>query len=106
MAIAAVTGLAVNILFVLFAGEWKKLTSTKGHGFFFALIAGVCNTVAMLTFYWAISLGKVSLVVPISCVYPLFTMTAVYLFLRKSERLDVWIVLGTVLIVVGIILII
>jgi len=104
VAIAIATGLLVNIAFVFLSDQWRGLVSIKKYSLLFAILGGICNTIAILSFYWAMSLGKVSLVVPISCIYPLFTMSAVYFFLRKSEILDVWIVLGTALIVVGIIL--
>lgn len=104
MAIAILTGLLVNIIFVFFAGEWKKLLLSKRQGFLFSLIAGGCNTVAVVTYFWAMAIGKVALVVPITCIYPLFTVVAVFAFLRKSEILDTWTVIGTILIIVGIIL--
>jgi len=104
MAIAILTGLLVNIVFVFSTGEWKKLILTKRQGFLFSLIAGGCNTVAVVTYFWAMAIGKVGLVVPITCIYPLFTALAVFAFLRKSETLDTWTVIGTILIIVGIIL--
>jgi bacterial/archaeal transporter family protein len=104
IAIAILTGLLVNIVFVFSTGEWKKLVLSKRQGFLFALIAGGCNTVAVVTYFWAMAIGKVALVVPITCIYPLFTVVAVFAFLRKSETLDTWTVIGTILIIVGIIL--
>lgn len=104
IAIAISTGLLVNILFVLFSGELKRLASTKRQGLFFALVAGGCNTVAVVTYFWAVAIGKVALVVPITCTYPLFTLLAAYAFLRKSEALDRWTVTGTILIITGVIL--
>jgi bacterial/archaeal transporter family protein len=106
LAIAIVMGLFVNILLVGLSGEWKELTKTRKHGFFFALAAAGCNTVAAVAYFGALSMGKVALVVPISCIYPLFTLMAVLLFLQKSEPIDVWTVLGTLLIVGGILLIV
>ena len=104
VAIAILSGMIVNIFFVFFSGEWKKLGSIKHRGLIFTLLAGGCNTVAILAYYWAMSLGKMALVVPISCIYPLFTLVAAYIFLRKSETLDRWTIIGVLLIVGGIIL--
>ncbi len=104
LAIAILTGLLVNIFFVGLTGEWKGLIKSRRRGFLFALIAAGCNTLAAVTYFEALSLGKVALVVPITCIYPLFTVVAVYLFLQKSEPIDVWTVLGTLLIVCGVIL--
>jgi len=104
VAIAILTGLFVNFIFVALSGEWKELAKTRKSGFLFALAGAGCNTVAVVTYFWAMSLGKVALVVPISCIYPLFTLAAVLLFLRKSETIDAWTVCGTLLIVGGILL--
>ena len=104
LAIAILTGLLVNLFFVGLSGEWRKLVKARKRGLFFALVAAGCNTVAAVTYFEALSLGKVALVVPISCIYPLFTLLAVFFFLRKNEPVDLWSVLGTLLIVGGIIL--
>ena len=104
MTIGLLAGLLVNIFFVVLTREWKKFASASRHGFFFALIGGGCNTIAAVTYFWAMSLGKVAPVVPITCIYPLFTLITAALFLRKTEALDLWTVIGTLLIVGGIIL--
>jgi uncharacterized membrane protein len=102
--IAIGTALLVNILFVFLSGQWRKSFPLKQRGLLFVALAAGCNTAAALTYFGAMSLGKVSLVVPISCIYPLFTILAVFFFLRGSETLDLWTVIGTVLIIAGIIL--
>jgi uncharacterized membrane protein len=104
MAIASGTGLVVNIFFVLFSGQGIKGTSIKRESLCFAILGGICNTIAMLSFYWAMSMGKVAVVVPITCIYPLFTLSAAYLFMRESENISLWTAMGTFLIILGIIL--
>jgi uncharacterized membrane protein len=104
VAIGTVTGIAVNVLFIFCTGQARGLVTMKREGIKFALLASGCNTVAILTYYWAMSLGKVALVVPITCIYPFFTMLVTYLFMRKSEVIDRWTALGTLMIIVGIIL--
>jgi len=104
VAIANVAGLIVNILFVFLSGQGRQLGSIKQYGLFFAILAGLSNSIAILTLYWAISLEKVALVVPISCTYPLFTLLFAYFFTRESEIINIWTVIGTLLIVIGIIL--
>ena len=104
VAIGTVTGIGVNALFIFFTGQTRSLVSMKRSGLKFALLASGCNTVAVVTYYWAMSLGKVALVVPITCIYPFFTMLVTYLFMRKSEVIDFWTALGTLMIIVGIIL--
>jgi uncharacterized membrane protein len=52
----------------------------------------------------AMSIGKIALVVPITCIYPLFTLLGAYLFMKETERIDLFTIAGTFLIVVGVIL--
>ncbi len=104
VAIANGTALVVTIFFVSLSGQGRRLGSIKRYGLFFTVLAGISNTIAILSFYWAMSIGKVSLVVPITCIYPLFTLLVAYFFMKESEGLDIFTVTGTFLIVIGIIL--
>jgi uncharacterized membrane protein len=70
----------------------------------FAVLAALCNSVALVSFYWAMAIGKVAIVVPITCIYPLFTMAVAYLAMKESEVIDAFTVIGTLLIVIGVIL--
>ncbi len=104
VAISILMGLLVNVAFFLISREWKELAKAKRQGLLFALAAGGCNTIAVVTYFWAMSLGKVALVVPITCIYPLFTLFGAALVLRRTESIDRWTVIGTFLIVGGILL--
>lgn len=104
VAIAIATALVVTIAFVFLLGQGKKLMSMRGYGLFFATLGGISNTIATLSYFWAVSIGQVSLVVPISCIYPLFTMLGAYFFLKESEVMDIWTVIGTFLIITGVVL--
>jgi uncharacterized membrane protein len=50
------------------------------------------------------AIGKVAIVVPVTCIYPLFTMVVAYLAMKESEVIDVFTVIGTLLIVIGVLL--
>jgi uncharacterized membrane protein len=104
VAIANATALFINICFVLVSGQGKRLLSVERDGLAFAVLAGLCNTVAIVSFFWAMSIEKVALVVPITCIYPLFTMLGAFLFMREREVVDRYVVIGTFLIVIGVIL--
>lgn len=104
VAIANATALVVTIFFAFLSGQGRRLESIKRYSLFFAVLAGISNTIAILSFYWAMSVGKVALVVPITCIYPLFTMLVAYLFMKESEGIDIFTVIGTFLIVIGIML--
>jgi transporter family protein len=102
--IANATALAIMIFFFFFSGRGMRLESVKRNGLFLAILSGICNSIALISFFGALSIGKVALVVPISCIYPLFTMLGAYLFMKESEFIDHFTVMGTFLIVIGIIL--
>ena len=59
---------------------------------------GVCLLIV------ALSLGQVSVVTPLSGTSPLFVLLLTYVFLRDVEALTTRIMVGTVLIVAGVIL--
>jgi uncharacterized membrane protein len=102
--IANATALAIMIFFFFFSGRGMRLESVKRNGLFLAILSGICNSIALISFFGALSIGKVALVVPISCIYPLFTLLGAYLFMKESEAIDIFTVIGTFLIVIGIIL--
>lgn len=102
--IANATAFAIMIFFTFLSGRERRLGSMKQSGFFFAILSGLCNSIALVSFFWAMSIGKVALVVPITCIYPLFTMLVAHFSMKKSEVIDIFTVIGTFLIVIGIIL--
>ncbi len=102
--IANTTALVIMIFFALFSGRVIRWESIKKYSLFFAILSGICNSIALVSFFWAMSIGKIALVVPITCTYPLFTMLAAYLSMRESEVIDIFTVVGTLLIVIGVVL--
>jgi uncharacterized membrane protein len=103
-AIANATALVFVILFFLAARQHKGWASATKQGLMFAVLAGLCNSVALVSFYWAMAIGKVAIVVPITCIYPLFTMVVAYLVMKEAEAIDAFTVIGTLLIVIGVLL--
>jgi uncharacterized membrane protein len=103
-AIANATALLFMILFFLAARQYKGWASVTKQGLIYAVLAGLCNSVALVSYYWAMAIGKVAIVVPITCIYPLFTMVVAYLAMKEAEAIDAFTVIGTLLIVIGIIL--
>ena len=103
-AIANGSALAMMIIFLFLTGHRRRWESIKQGGLFFAILSGLCNTLALITFFWAMSIGKVALIVPITCIYPLFTLLVAYVTMRETESIDLFTVIGTFLIVIGVIL--
>jgi transporter family protein len=102
--IANATAFAIMIFFILLSGHGRRLGLIKQSGLFFAILSGLCNSIALVSFFWAMSIGKVALVVPITCIYPLFTILVAHFFMKESEVIDISTVIGTFLIVIGVIL--
>ena len=102
--IANGTALLMMIFYAFFSGQMREWKLIKKYGLFFAILSGVCNSVALVSFFWEMSIGKVALVVPITCTYPLFTMLVAYFSMRESEVIDRFTVIGTLLIAIGVIL--
>ncbi|XZN99649.1 MAG: EamA family transporter [Microcoleus sp.] len=64
------------ILMTLFILIQNKILSFQGdvRGILFAVLVGVCGTVASLVFFIAIGKGKVANVVSVTSIYPLITI--------------------------------
>lgn len=59
----------------------------------------------MVSIYYALDRGQVTVVIPISSTGPLFALTLTALFLRDVERVTIKIVIGASLIIAGLLLI-
>jgi drug/metabolite transporter (DMT)-like permease len=67
---------------------------------FFAMV-GLVNTVAVGSHFAALRFGDLSVVSPLTSTGPLFSLLLSWIFLRDLERVTPWIVAGTVLVVMG-----
>ena len=103
-AIANATALVFMLLFFIAARQYRGWATATTQGLMFAVLAGLCNSVALVSFYWAMAIGKVAIVVPITCIYPFFTLVVAYLAIKESEGIDALTIIGTLLIVIGVIL--
>jgi len=71
----------------------------------FYLAAGVVISLGMVSIYYALDRGQVTVVIPISSSGPLFALALSALFLRDVEKVTIQIVTGACLIVGGVLLI-
>jgi len=88
------------------------LTRQKGEGLRlnrqclpFYLSAGVSISMAMASLYYALSLGEVIVVIPVTSTGPFFALTLSVIFLRDIKQVTLKIVLGACLIVIGVLLV-
>jgi drug/metabolite transporter (DMT)-like permease len=68
------------------------------------LAAGITISLGMVCIYYALDLGKVSVVIPISSTGPFFSLLLAAVFLRDVEKVTLRIVASAVMIVGGVVL--
>jgi len=104
-AVTASSSLVVSLL-TLWVSERRRATLLLNKDcLLFYLPAGVAISLGMVSIYFALDLGKVTVVTPISSTGPLFALTLSALFLRDVERVTLKIVIGACLIISGVLLI-
>jgi uncharacterized membrane protein len=107
MAAAVTAGSAAIFSFALlqFRGgkEAFKLTRRSATWLF---TAGVFNTAAMLSVFYALSYGKVVIVEPLVSANPVLTLLFTAIFLRDLEAINARVIIGALLTVTGTILVV
>ncbi len=109
---APIPGFAVNVTAALVAytaflvaSRQTTLMACRGPSLAAFVLAGVTENLSVLLLVFALSLGSVSVVAPLSSVSPIFVLVLSVAFLRGIEILNRRIVAGTLLIVAGVYLI-
>ncbi|KPV62723.1 MAG: EamA-like transporter family protein [Candidatus Bathyarchaeota archaeon BA1] len=98
--ITSIVPISTSLLLYLY---FKPIIDTRSPGFFYAIFAGVLGSIAVVAFYTALAEGNVSIIVPLTAVYPAITTILSYLLLH--ERTTLLQSLGVVLAIIAIILI-
>lgn len=104
-AVTATTSLVVSLATLWYVEKSKETWQMNRKCFGWFLAAGITISVSMICIYYAIDLGKVSVVIPISSTGPFFSLIFTALFLRDVEKVTVRIVCAAVMIVGGVVLI-
>ena len=104
-AVTASSSLVVSVLTLWYVEKTQESWKMNRRCFWWFLAAGVTVSLAMTCIYYALDLGKVSVVIPISSTGPLFSLILTAIFLRGVERVTLRIVVSAALIVVGVMLI-
>ena len=102
-AVNMTTALIVFTAFLLVSGN-ASLMRCRQESLWYFIAAGVAENTGVCLLIVALSLGQVSVVTPLSGTSPLFVLLLTVLFLRDIEALSARIMLGTLLIVAGVIL--
>jgi drug/metabolite transporter (DMT)-like permease len=104
-AVTASSSLLVSVLTLRYVEKNRQAWRLNRQCFWWFLAAGIVISFAMVCIYYALDLGKVSVVIPIASTGPLFSLILTALFLRGVERVTLRIVISAVMIVSGVILI-
>ncbi len=103
-AVTASSSLVVSVLTLLYVEKTQETWKMNRQCVWWFLAAGITISFGMICIYYALDLGKVSVVIPISSTGPLFSLILTALFLRGVERVTLRIVLSAAMIVGGVIL--
>ncbi|ADL08923.1 EamA family transporter [Thermosediminibacter oceani] len=94
---------AVLLATGLLSGSFKNLSIETRSFLFIAGEGLMASLLGQLAYYYALKYSEASKVVPISSAFPLVTVALAFLFLRESLTLKKF--FGTLLVILGIILI-
>ncbi|HEY7165315.1 MAG TPA: EamA family transporter [Candidatus Binatia bacterium] len=103
-AVTATSSLVVSVLTLWYVEKTQETWKMNRHCFGWFLAAGITISLGMTCIYYALDLGKVSVVIPIASTGPLFSLTLAALFLRDVERVTFRIVLSASMIIAGVVL--
>jgi DME family drug/metabolite transporter len=110
--VGAVAGSAINVstaligltAFLLGSGN-RGVMACRGRSLAHFVAAGIAENTGVFLNVVALSMGTVSIVAPLYGAAPIFVLFLSFFFLRGVETLSGWIVVGTLLIVLGVYLI-
>ena len=103
-AVTATSSFVVSILTLWYVERSQETWKMNRQCFWWFLAAGLTISVAMVCIYYALDLGKVSVVIPIASTGPFFSLILAATFLRDVERVTSRIVLSAAMIVGGVVL--
>jgi DME family drug/metabolite transporter len=103
-AVTATSSFVVSVVTMWYVEKTQETWKMNRRCFWWFLAAGVTISLAMTCIYYALDLGKVSVVIPISSTGPLFSLILTAIFLRDVERVTLRIVVSASMIVGGVML--
>ena len=103
-AVTASSSFVVSLLTLWYVEKSQETWKMNRQCFWWFLAAGITISLGMVCIYYALDLGKVSVVIPISSTGPFFSLIFSSLFLRDVERVTGRIVISAAMIVGGVLL--
>src|SRR5919106_1647329 len=104
-AVTATSSLVVSVVTLWYVEKSRETWKLNRECFWYFLGVGVIISFSMAAIYYALDLGQVSVVIPISSTGPLFSLIFSALFLRDVERVTLRIVASAGMIIGGVLLI-
>jgi uncharacterized membrane protein len=101
-AVTATSSLVVSIVTLWYVEKTTETWKMNRQCFWWFLAAGITISLGMVCIYYALDLGKVSVVIPISSTGPFFSLLLAATFLRDVERVTSRIVVSAAMIVCGV----
>ncbi len=101
-AVTATSSFVVSVATLWYVEKNQEALKLNRQCFWYFLAAGVTISLVMVCIYYALDLGKVSVVIPISSTAPFFSLIFTAIFLRDVERVTLKIVLAAAMIVGGV----
>ncbi|MGD9240681.1 MAG: EamA family transporter [Desulfobacterales bacterium] len=96
-----VTALSFSMILALFRKNQQQVTVNSPKAWVVFGLSGIFSVLGQLALFYALNIGSVIIVSPLSAISPLFVIVFAGIFLRKVERVTWKIVLGAVLIIGG-----
>ncbi|MBI2288283.1 MAG: DMT family transporter [Chloroflexi bacterium] len=103
-AIIALSSGTIALSIVGVRGFGARLAQSK-NPIVFMVLSGIANSLGAVASYFALSMTPVVIVSPLQSTHPLFILLWSHLFLGKLERITPRLILGTILVVGGVVLI-
>jgi drug/metabolite transporter, DME family len=103
-AVTASSSLVISLITLWYVEKSQETWKMNRQCFWWFLAAGVTISIGMVCIYYALDLGKVSVVIPISSTGPFFSLILTAIFLRDVERVTLRIVASAAMIVGGVVL--
>ena len=96
-----VTALSFSLTLALFRKDHQHVTVNNRKAWIVFGLSGIFSVLGQLATFYALNVGSVIIVSPLSSISPLFVIVIAGIFLRKVERITGKIILGALLIIAG-----
>ena len=97
----SLSGAACLLLFGGLLPRAHRPALGRGAAWIYLGLTGLLNTLSILFHFSALRYGDLTVVAPLSSTAPFFSLLLGWAFLRESERVTLWVVAGTTLVVLG-----